>query len=95
MNCFFIKPVDKTGIQNIILPLNPLKAVGPNSSPTKILKLLSNYISYQLSDRFNLSFSLGVLPSILKSSKVILIFKEFLKELCIIVCVNFYFWFAI
>ena len=29
INSFFIKPVDKTDIQNIILSLNPLKAVDP------------------------------------------------------------------
>ena len=43
---FFIKPADKIEIKNIILSLNPLKAVGPNSIPTRILKLLSNDISH-------------------------------------------------
>ena len=42
----------------------------------KILKTLSNDISNQLSELFNLSFSLGVFPSILKSSKVIPVFKK-------------------
>ena len=40
INSFFIKPVDKTEIQNIILSLNLLKAVDPNSILTKIMKLL-------------------------------------------------------
>ena len=57
---FFIKPVDKTEIQNTVLSLNPLKAVGLNSILTKILKLLSNDISDQLSGLFNPSFTLGV-----------------------------------
>ena len=73
INSFIIKPVDKTEMQNI-LSLNPLKAVDPNSVPTKILKLLSSDISNQLSELFNLSFLLGVFPSILKSSKIIPIF---------------------
>ena len=74
INCFFVKPVDKIEIKNIILSLNPLKAVSPNSIPTKILKLLSNELSNQLSEQLNLPFSHGVFPSILKSSKVIPIF---------------------
>ena len=32
---FFIIPVDKTEIQNTILSINPLKAIGTNSIPTK------------------------------------------------------------
>ena len=45
MNSFFINPTDKTEIKNIILPLDPLKSISPNSVATKILKLLSNDIS--------------------------------------------------
>ena len=56
-------------IQNI-LSLNHLKAVGPNSIPTKILKFHSNGISHQSSELIHLSFSLSVFPSILKCSKV-------------------------
>ena len=67
IDSFFLKPVDKVEIKNSILCLNPLKAVGPNSIPTKILKLFSNDISSQFTELFSLSFSLGVFPSILKS----------------------------
>ena len=35
INSFFIKPVDEKEIQNMILSCNPLKAVDPNSIPTK------------------------------------------------------------
>ena len=59
INSFFKQPVDKIEIQ---------QAVGPNSIPTKILKLLSNNISNQLSELLNLSFLLGVSPLILKYS---------------------------
>ena len=38
INSFFINPTDKTEIKNI-LSLHPLKSIGPNSIPTKILKL--------------------------------------------------------
>ena len=64
------------------MSLAPRKAVGSNSIPTNILKLLSNDISNQSSEVFNLSFSLGVFPSILKSSKVIPIFKKESKLKC-------------
>ena len=53
-----------------------LKSVGPNGLPTKILKLLKNDISLQLTNTFNLSFSSGVFPSGLKIAKVIPIHKR-------------------
>ena len=75
INTFFINPTDKTEIKNI-LSLDPLRSIGPNSIPTKILKLLSNDISTQFAELFNLSFSEGVFPSILKTCKVIPIYKK-------------------
>ena len=44
INSFFISTTDKTEIKNIILYLDPLKSIGPNSIPTKMLKLVSNDI---------------------------------------------------
>ena len=75
INSFFINPTDKTEIKNI-LSLDPLRSIGQNSIPTKILKLLSNDISTQFAELFNLSFSEGVFPSILKTCKVIPIYKK-------------------
>ena len=63
---FFLSPTDKYELINIISSLDPIKSTGPNSIPTKILKLLKNDISAQLSDIFNVSFSAGVFPTILK-----------------------------
>ena len=62
----FITPADahEKKLNNILL--NSDKSTGPNSLPTKILKLLKNKISTHLADIFNLSFSSGVFPSILK-----------------------------
>ena len=57
------------------------KSVGPNRLPTNILKLMKNDISLQL-NIFNLSFSTGVLPSGLKSAKVIPIHKKESKFKC-------------
>ena len=73
---FFISPSDKTEIENVTSSLDSNKSVGPNSIPTKILKLLKNDILSQLSEMFNISFSSGVFPSILKIAKVIPIHKK-------------------
>ena len=73
---FSVSPTDKTEIENIISSLASNKSVGPNSIPTKILKLLKNDISSQLSEIFNISSSSGVFPSILKTAKVIPVHKK-------------------
>ena len=39
---FFVSPTDKKEIENIISSLNSNKSVGPNSIPTKVLKLQQN-----------------------------------------------------
>ena len=67
----FITPRDVREIKIIIPLLNGDKSTDPNSLPTKILKLLKNEISTLLEDIFNLSFSMGVFPYILKVVKVI------------------------
>ena len=103
INFFFINPNNKIEIKNIILSLDPLKSIGPNSIPTKILKLLGDDISTQFAAFFNLSFSEGVFPSTCKFIKRIhnllapsigqsiycQTLIKFLKGLCIIACINF------
>ena len=44
--------------------------------PTKILKLLKNDISGQLAEIFNILFSTGVFPVILKVAKVVPAYKK-------------------
>ena len=73
---FLVNPTDKTEIENVILSLDSNKSVGPNSIPTRVLKLLKNDISSQLSEIFNTSFSSGAFPSILKTDQVILVHKK-------------------
>ena len=53
-----------------------------NSLPIKILKLLKNDISTHLADIFDLSFSSGVFPSILKIAEVIPVHKNELNQFC-------------
>ena len=73
---FSLSPTDKYEVINIISSLGSKKSTGPNSIPTKILKLFKNDISTQLSDILNVSFSTGVFPSILKIAKVAPIHKK-------------------
>ena len=73
---FFVSSTDKTEMENVISSLDSNKSVGPKSIHTKILKLLKNNISSQLSEIFNISFSSGIFPSMLKTAKVIPIHKD-------------------
>ena len=72
----FLQPTDKEEVANIISSLNSNKASGPNSIPYRILFFLKNDISKQLTDLFNLSFMTGVFPSVLKTAKVVPVFKK-------------------
>ena len=66
---YFLQPTDKEEIANIISSLSSSKAY-------YILFLLKNEISKQLADLFNLSFMTGVFPSVIKTAKVLLVFKK-------------------
>ena len=72
----FLKPTSKEEIGNIISYLNSDKACGPNSIPYRILFLLKNGISMQLADLLKLSFVTDIFPSILKTEKVVPVFKK-------------------
>ena len=85
-NSIFIQPTDSEEIANIISSLNINKACGPFSIPNKILILLKQDISIQLADLFNLSFSSGSFPSILKTAKVVPVFKKGSKLDCCNYC---------
>ena len=67
---------DTEEIKNLILALNPKKAIGPNSIPTHLLHLLANDICKPLMIIFNLSFNTGIYPDMLKIANAIPIFKK-------------------
>ena len=75
-SAIFLQPIGKEEIANIISSLNSSKAFGPNSISYRILVLLKNEISKQLADLFNLSLMTGVFPSVLKTAKLIPVFKK-------------------
>ena len=78
----FLSPSDKNEIISIISALDSRKTSGPNGIPIKILKLMKNDISDQLAVLFNLSFTSGLFPTILKASKVAPIYKKYSKRKC-------------
>ena len=74
-NSIFLQP-SKKEIANIISSINSNKSSGRNSIPYTILLLLKRESSKQLSDLFNLSFMTDVFPLVLKTAKVIPVFKK-------------------
>ena len=82
IHSLFISPTDTNEISNLISNLKNKKASGPNSVPTSVLKHLNSEISVVLSNLFNLSFSTGVFPDILKTSSVLPLFKKGSKLSC-------------
>ena len=74
-NTFFLTTTDKNEI-SLIFSLDSHKSSGPHNISVKILKLMKNEISQQLSDIFNMSFSIGLFLSVLKIAKVIPVHKK-------------------
>ena len=75
-NSFYLSLTEIEEIKLILSSLDISKGTGPYSIPTKVLKVLKNYISDQLADSFNLSFTKGSIPTLLKTAKVIPIHKK-------------------
>ena len=73
---FFLSPTNKEEIKFILSSLDINKSTGPYSIPSKVLNMLKNDISEQLADLFNLSFTTGTFPTLLKTAKVIPIHKK-------------------
>ena len=71
---FFITPTDSTEFSDIFLSQD--NNDGPNSIPIKILDLLNKGLSDQLAILSNQLFLSGIFPSILKTSKIISIYKK-------------------
>ena len=72
----FMQPTDKEEIAIIKFSLNSNQASGPSRIPYRILLLLKNEISKQLADLFNLYLMTGVLSSVLKTAKIVPVFKK-------------------
>ena len=73
---FFLKPVVKQEIIDIILAFDNKTSLGPNSIPIYILEISNNLFSDLLTEIVNLSFKTGIFPDLCKLSKIISIFKK-------------------
>ena len=74
-NSFFITPTDSQEVISFIPSLSDNKSSGPNSIPTRILKLLKKDFSTQLVNIFLFLFR-NINPTPLKTAKVIHIHKK-------------------
>ena len=72
----FLQLTDNKETANIISSLNSNKASGSSSIHYRILFLLKKEISKELADLFKLSFTTNVFPSVLKTAKVVPVFKK-------------------
>lgn len=77
---FFLFPTTSSEIEAEITKLNPSKASGPFSIPTKILQLVKHIISKPLEIILNYSFSSGIVPDKFKIARVLPVFKSGLES---------------
>ena len=63
---FSIKPIKPEEICDIIKTLKNSKSTGPNSIPTKILKIIKKSIATPLSTLINNPFANGTFPNVCK-----------------------------
>ena len=68
-NILSIKPITKEEIQQEVKLLKNSKALGPQSTPTKLFKTFSKTLSEPLTNLLNLSFIKGVFPNVLKKAQ--------------------------
>ena len=75
-NSLFLKPTNEEEINSIIKQMKTNTAIGPNSIPTKILKMSQQIIAKPLGYLINLSFSTGVFPDLLIIASITSVFKK-------------------
>ena len=75
-NSLFLSPTTPEEVAKIIGSFSESKSSGPHSIPVRILKLINLEIATPISNLINRSFETGIFPTLLKSSKVIPIFKN-------------------
>ena len=83
-NTIFLSPTLPEDIEGRIKSMKTNKASGPNSIPTKILKLFKKEFSKPLSDIINLSFNQGVFPNLLK----IAMLSQFTKKVTSLIVIT-------
>ena len=81
-NSLFMRPTDEKEIQQKIKAMKDNKALGPNSTRTKILKVHSKILTKPLAELINCLLNQGKFPTILKIAKAIPIHKKGGKSEC-------------
>ena len=79
---FFITPTNKEEVASITKTLKNNKFARPSSIPTKFLKLFQNLLSEPIALLANLSFSIDIFPTNLKTANLISFFEKDNHELC-------------
>ena len=76
LDFFFIPPCTCNEVSSVIQTLKNGKSCGPNSIPSKLLKILESPISINFSILINESFVIGICNRQAKIAKVIPVFKK-------------------
>ena len=81
-NLFFLEPIVEEEVVNYIRAMNPSKSTGRNEIPAKYIKMSASVIAPVLTNIFNACISTRYFPKVLKTAKVVPIFKKGERELC-------------
>ena len=80
LNSFFINPVCESDVKEELLKLNPRKASGPVTYSPKIVRASSAVVIRPLTLLCNASIRGAYYPMVLKTAKVIPLYKQALKD---------------
>ena len=80
-NSFFLEPIVEEEVVNYVRGMNPSKSTGKNRIPAKYIKMSASVIAPVLTNIFNACISTGYFPKVLKTAKVVPIFKKGEREL--------------
>ena len=75
-NTFFLHPVSTNEIENLISVLDVRKATGWDNIPSTLVQVANSYISTPLCYIFNLSFTTGQFPDLMKVARVLPLYKK-------------------
>ena len=81
LNSFFINPVCESDVKEELLKLNPRKASGPDNYSPKIVRASSAVVIRPLTLLYNASIRGAYYPTVLKTAKVIPLYKQALKDI--------------
>ena len=75
-NSIFLSPLDDQEISDMFSKINTSKSCGPNSIPSKLLKVHAEAFFSPVKNMINSSLAEGTFPSILKIAQVCTVFKK-------------------